>query len=399
MKPSEPVRVLSEASREGAPEDLRKLASLFGRVSEPRPLDDAALSRVYRRVRGATQARPRRTLGFVRWAVVGVLGLSAGVVAAAQSGLLRGRIEIGPLVVTLGAPPARSGPRRPRPPRAAEERLEPPAPPASVPPLPAPAAPSPAVASPAVASPAVASPAVAALTNEAGRRPRARRRVQLAAAAAVPQPEANAAVAAMPAVPEPLPPGPELAPAALPPMAPPRGASSSWPAPGSVRPEPPRAPGPLAQESALLAQALGKLRHARDAEGALVDLRAYAQRFPRGLLSHEAQRARIDAYLVLNRRSEALALLGDAQLGNTGRDAELRVIRAELLGLSRCERAVTDFTAVLAAAGGVSDDVKERALWGRARCLGRLGRDREAAADRAAYLARFPEGRFARALR
>lgn len=385
MKPSEPVRVLSEAAREGAPEDLRKLAALFERVSEPRPLEDAALSRVYRRVRGATQARPRRPLGFVRWAVVGVLVLSAGVVAAAQSGLLRGRIEIGPLVVTLGAPPARSGPRRPRPPRAAEERVAPPAPPASLPTLPAPAVPS---------------PAVAALTNEAGPRPRARRRVRLAAASLAPQPEANAAVAAMPTVPEPLPPGPEVAPAALPPMAPPRGAtSSSWPAPGSVRPEPPRAPGPLAQESALLAQALGKLRHARDAEGALVDLRAYAQRFPRGLLFHEAQRARIDAYLVLNRRSEALALLGDAQLGNTGRDAELRVIRAELLGLSRCERAVTDFTAVLAAAGGVSDDVKERALWGRARCLGRLGRDREAAADRAAYLARFPEGRFARALR
>lgn len=387
MRPSEPVRVLSEAEREGAPEDIRRLASLFERVSAPRPLEDVALSRVYRRVRGASQARPRRALGVMRWAVVSALVLSAGVVAAAQSGLLRGRIEIGPLVVTLGPPPSRSGPRRPRPPRAAEERVAPPEP-APVPAAPASAAPIPIVPSPAAAAP----------TNEGGPRPRARRRVQLAAASSAPRAAAAAALGASP-VPESLPPGPDLAPAAVEPIAPPRTTSSSWPAPGSVRPEPPRAPGPLAQESALLARAIGKLRHARDAEGALVDLREHAQRFPRGLLSHEAQRARIDAYLVLNRRSEALALLGDAQLGNTGRDAELRVIRAELLGLSRCERAVTDFTAVLAAAGGVSDDVRERALWGRARCLGRLGRDREAAADRAAYLARFPEGRFARALR
>ena len=62
----------------------------------------------------------------------------------------------------------------------------------------------------------------------------------------------------------------------------------------------------------------------------------------------------------------------------------------------RFREAVSDFTQVLDGAGGsLATDGDERALYGRAVCLGRLAQDERARADLLAYQQRFPHGRFA----
>ena len=80
---------------------------------------------------------------------------------------------------------------------------------------------------------------------------------------------------------------------------------------------------------------------------------------------------------------------------------DLTLTRAELRAAAgRFREALSDFNrvvdgadATLAAAGD------ERALYGRAVCLGRLGEDERARADLLAYQRRFPDGRFAREVR
>lgn len=136
----------------------------------------------------------------------------------------------------------------------------------------------------------------------------------------------------------------------------------------------------LAAESRLLGTALHQLRQERDAGAALRTLTQYRDRFPAGLLAEEAQAARADALLALDRRGEALALLDQAELKRLGRGGELRVLRGELrAGASRCAEAVSDFGAVLA--GSPPPAVAERALAGRAACYGRLGDAQRARAD------------------
>jgi hypothetical protein len=157
------------------------------------------------------------------------------------------------------------------------------------------------------------------------------------------------------------------------------------------------APSALSLETELLQKAFTKLRRARDARGALALLDDYQARFPNGLMSLEAAAARVDALLLLGRRSDALSLLSRLPLERLGRQTELTLVRAELQAERDCSQALGDFDAVLAAAA--SGGLSERALYGRAGCRLRLGQAAAGHADLQAYLARFPEGRFAERVR
>jgi hypothetical protein len=157
------------------------------------------------------------------------------------------------------------------------------------------------------------------------------------------------------------------------------------------------APSALSLETELLQKAFTKLRRERDAHGALALLDDYQARFPHGLMSLEAATARVDALLLLGRRSDALSLLSRLPLERLGRQTELTLVRAELQAERDCNQALGDFDAVLAAAA--SGGLAERALYGRAGCRLRLGQAAAGHADLQAYLARFPEGRFAERVR
>ena len=173
------------------------------------------------------------------------------------------------------------------------------------------------------------------------------------------------------------------------PMRPPGGGTSSdapvfVPAPESK----------LATEARMLNAAIGRLRQGRDAGGALGELDQYLLRFPNGTLAGEARTARVDALLVLGRQGEALVALNALTLQGSGREQELRVIRGELGAASDCGRAIADFDQILSTAA--SSDLAERALYGRAVCRSRLGRQDEATRDAERYLEKFPGGRFRR---
>lgn len=185
---------------------------------------------------------------------------------------------------------------------------------------------------------------------------------------------------------------PVLAAAAGAPAAPPAGAGSAATAASESG---------LAAESRLLGVALHQLRQERDGKAALRSLELYQQRFPSGLLSEEAQAARLDALLLLDHRDAALALLDQMPFQRLGRGGELRVVRAELrAGASRCREALADFAAVLAETAAPPPPlVAERALYGRASCLAALSDSRGARAGLEQYLAQFPSGRFADAAR
>ena len=73
----------------------------------------------------------------------------------------------------------------------------------------------------------------------------------------------------------------------------------------------------------------------------------------------------------------------------------LLLTRAELRAAAgRFREALADFTQVVDGEGG-APAASERALYGRAVCLGRLAEDDRARADLLAYERRFPNGRFA----
>ncbi len=149
----------------------------------------------------------------------------------------------------------------------------------------------------------------------------------------------------------------------------------------------------LAIESRMLGVALRELRQTHDAKQALVRLDEYTVRFPSGLLKEEAQAARVDALLLLGRRSEALGLLEQTTFTRLPRGGELTVLRGELRAASgRCREALSDF----AASGGTGStaEVAERGLYGQGMCRAHLGDLAGAESDLRAYLARFPAGRF-----
>ena len=126
----------------------------------------------------------------------------------------------------------------------------------------------------------------------------------------------------------------------------------------------------------MVAEALSQLRQQGDPRAALVTLDAYARAFPHGVLEAEALRTRLEAVIRLDDRKAALALL-DAMPGVSDEPrTDLLLTRAELRAAAgRFREALADFTHVVEGEGG-APAASERALYGRAVCLGRLGRGR-----------------------
>jgi hypothetical protein len=90
---------------------------------------------------------------------------------------------------------------------------------------------------------------------------------------------------------------------------------------------------------------------------------------------------------------EALALLERLPIDRLGRGAELLVIRGELLARREPGRAIADFDRALST--GLSRELDERALFGRAASRLKAGDAAGGRADLAAYLTKYPDGRFA----
>ncbi|HEY7374594.1 MAG TPA: hypothetical protein VIF57_20695 [Polyangia bacterium] len=171
------------------------------------------------------------------------------------------------------------------------------------------------------------------------------------------------------------------------------------PAPALVEPATARAA--TATEAALIAEALVDLRRRHDARAALARLDRHAREFPHGVLETEALRTRVEAVIQLGDLKTALALLDDKRVTTEALGADLTLTRAELRAAAgRFREALADFGQVVdGASGPLAAGGDERALYGRAICLGRLGQDERARADLLAYQRRFPAGRFASEVR
>jgi len=175
------------------------------------------------------------------------------------------------------------------------------------------------------------------------------------------------------------------------------------PAPEVPEPIPSPADGPgrtapaIPTEASLVAQALSDLRQLNDPHAALATLDRYDQAFPHGVLETEALRTRVEAVLRLGDLKTALTLLEGSSAPPDALGADLLLTRAELRASARRFReALTDFDRVVdGAAGPLGAGGDERALYGRAVCLGHLSLDERARVDLLAYQRRFPQGRFA----
>ena len=321
-----------EAQRD-SDRDGERFAALFREAPPPRGLNDVQLRRVWRRLQ---KDRPLPRLPWLRWPVLlAVLLLSTGVFAARRAILHSVRRLLAPASAPL------SDARRLRP-----------APP-----------PWPILPADPVAALRVPEPDPVGSSAPAPRPPRPRAR----AAAAQPLAREDRPVESAPAA-DPAP--PYVAPAEPPPSRPP--------------------PSPLAQEVEAIAEGVRRLRREHDPAGALAALDRYRARFPTGALARESQRLSGEALVALGRRREALALI--EALGGDG-DLELQLARAELSIPGRCQRALADFDAVVAAAPAA---LLERALHGRARCWRQLGDAAASARDLDACAARFPTSTCAR---
>ncbi len=155
------------------------------------------------------------------------------------------------------------------------------------------------------------------------------------------------------------------------------------------------ASGDAAAEVALFSAGLRQLRHDRDRDAAIATFHDYARRFPSGLFRDENRAALVEALIAAHRIAEALALIEAEPLASGERGRADQVLRGELRArLERCPAAIEDFDGVLAPTRADTDAAAERALFGRAVCRARLDQTAAARADLAAYLRRFPEGRF-----
>jgi hypothetical protein len=155
----------------------------------------------------------------------------------------------------------------------------------------------------------------------------------------------------------------------------------------------------LGQEAASLSAALSALKAGGkgNASRALRAIDQHVHDFPHGALELEARVARVDALLVLERRHEARRELSALPIESVGRKNELRLIRAELRADDDCRAALNDFQVLVDQA--LPPAWAERALFGRAACLLKLGDQAAADRDFNRYLERFPSGRFADQIR
>jgi hypothetical protein len=182
--------------------------------------------------------------------------------------------------------------------------------------------------------------------------------------------------------------------------APPDPAATERPVPAPL-PQPSLAetavPSPRDTEAGLVAQALSDLRQHDDPQAALSTLDRYAQEFPHGVLETEAWRTRVEAAIQLHDLKAALSLLESRPGSSDSLGGDLLLTRAELrASAGHFSEALVDFNRVLTSADGpLATGGDERALYGRAVCLGHLGQDDRARVDLLAYQKRFPSGRFA----
>ena len=328
-----------------------RAAVLTDAARQVQPLGAQAISRIRAEVLQEAAGRRRvfdvRRRPLIARVAVGLALLLVGAATADGAGILwrrhletvRTRARSTPLPTVEAQPQARRSVRRTT--ASSDERLPDPAPEPGVVPVSPPA------------------------SDEAGATPQSRHGVARARASASP-------------VPAPMPLAPESAPSgALAPTAPPMKAT----------------------EAGMVASALSQLRQQGDPRAALVTLEAYARAFPHGVLEAEASRTRLEALIRLDDRKGALALL-DAMPGLSGEPGtELLLTRAELRAAAgRFGEALPDFTQVVEGEGG-APAASERALYGRAVCLGRLAEDDRARADLLTYERRFPSGRFAAEVR
>jgi hypothetical protein len=161
----------------------------------------------------------------------------------------------------------------------------------------------------------------------------------------------------------------------------------------STEPSPP----PQPTEASLIAQALVDLRQHNDPRAALATLDRYGRDFAHGVLEAEALRTRVEAVIQLGDLNTALTLLDGKGGGGGAAGDDLLLTRAELrASAGRFGEALADFNQVMHDADGSSiSGSDQRALYGRAVCLGRLGQSERARADLILYQRWFPHGRFA----
>jgi hypothetical protein len=96
--------------------------------------------------------------------------------------------------------------------------------------------------------------------------------------------------------------------------------------------------------------------------------------------------------LSLDRRAEALRVLDGLAIERLPRATAVGLLRAELRAQAgRCAEAIADFDRC-AVGANCSQELEERALFGRASCRGKLGQAAAARADLERYLLRFPHG-------
>ena len=165
--------------------------------------------------------------------------------------------------------------------------------------------------------------------------------------------------------------------------------------------EAPALPQTKTTEAGMVAEALSQLRQHGDPRAALSTLDGYAQMFPHGVLETEALHTRLEAVIRLDDRKAALALLDTMPGLSDALGTDLLLTRAELRAAAgRFREALADFTQILDGEGGTrAAGASERALYGRAICLGHLAEDDRARADLLAYQRKFPDGRFASEVR
>jgi hypothetical protein len=134
-----------------------------------------------------------------------------------------------------------------------------------------------------------------------------------------------------------------------------------------------------------------------DPRAALSTIGQYDRLFAHGALESEAASIRVEAVIQLDDRRTALVLLDGMRAFPDPLGMDLLLVRAELRAShERWRDALLDFTQVLDSQGpSMANRASERALYGRAVCLGRLGQDARARVDLVAYQRRFPTGRFA----